>query len=113
MGIFGVFKKEIDKTESMNPHPDNDKIFKMNKFEIIKKYIDEYDYYGLLAGHAPNDEFDSYSQMFADTITEYDSAEDIARLIAETMDKAFAEKINPEKFIDTARNIRKALYGDG
>ena len=32
----------------------------MNKFDVIKKYIDEFDYYGLLASCAPNDEFDSY-----------------------------------------------------
>ena len=54
----------------------------MNKFEIIKKYIDEYDYWGLLAGHAPNDEFDSYSKQLSEIITEKDSVEDIASLIA-------------------------------
>ncbi len=84
----------------------------MNKFKIIKKYIDEYDYYGLLACHAPNDEFDGYSRKFADVISENDTVEDIARLIAETMDKAFSEEIKPEKFIKTARLIRKELYGD-
>ena len=50
----------------------------MNRFEIVKKYIDEYDYYDLLACGAPNDEFDSYSRKFANTITEKDSIEDIA-----------------------------------
>ena len=29
------------------------------------------------------------------------------------MDKAFAEEINPEKFIETARLIRTELYGEG
>ena len=29
----------------------------MNRFEIVKKYNDEYDYYDLLACGAPNDEF--------------------------------------------------------
>ncbi len=82
----------------------------MNKFEIVKKYIDEYDYYGLLACHAPDDEFDSYSQQLADSIRGDDTVEDIARLIANIMDKAFAEEINPEKFIDVADKIRKALY---
>ena len=82
----------------------------MNRFRIIKKYIDEYDYYGLLAGHAPDNEFDDYSRQLADTITKDDSVEDIARLIANIMDKAFAEEIEPEKFIDTAEKIRKALY---
>ena len=48
----------------------------MNRFEIVKKYIDEYDYYDLLACGAPNDEFDSYSRKFANTITEKDSIED-------------------------------------
>lgn len=87
----------------------------MNRFEIVKKYIDEYDYYDyydLLACGAPNDEFDSYSRKFANTITEKDSIEDIARLISETIDKAFAEEIKPEKFLETAKLIRKELYGD-
>ena len=66
----------------------------------------------MLACGAPNDEFDSYSRKFADVITENDTVEDIAVLIAETMDKAFAEEIRPEKFIGTAKRIRKALYGD-
>lgn len=84
----------------------------MNRFEIVKKYIDEYDYYDLLACGAPNDEFDSYLRKFANTITEKDSIEDIARLISETIDKAFAEEIKPEKFLETAKLIRKELYGD-
>lgn len=84
----------------------------MNRFEIVKKCIDEYDYYDLLACGAPNDEFDSYSRELANTITEKDSVEDIARIIAETMDKAFAEEINPEKYMETARLIRTELYGE-
>ena len=84
----------------------------MDRFEIIKKRIDEYDYYKLLACGAPNDEFDSYSRKFANTITEKDSIEDIARLIAETMDKAFSEEIKPDKFLETAEMIRKELYGE-
>lgn len=35
-------------------------------FEIVKKYIDEYDYYKLLYSGAPDDEFDDYSQMIAE-----------------------------------------------
>lgn len=81
----------------------------MSRFETVKKYIDEYDYYGLLAGHAPDDEFDSYSKKFADEITENDTVEDIAAMIANTMDKAFGKKINPNKFLDTASKIKNAL----
>lgn len=84
----------------------------MNRFEIVKKYIDEYDYYDLLACGSPNDEFDSYSRKLANTITDKDSIEDIARLISETLDKAFAEEIRPEKFLETAKMIRKELYVD-
>ena len=82
----------------------------MNKFAIIKKYIDEYDYYDLLACHAPQDEFDRYSRKFAGEINENDTVEDIALLIAQTMDKAFDEEIKPEKFLETAQKIRHALY---
>ena len=82
----------------------------MSKFDIIKKYIDEYDYYGLLASGAPNDEFDSYSRKFTVMISENDTVEDIAMLIAETMDNAFNEEINVENFIDLAQKIRNALY---
>lgn len=84
----------------------------MSKFEIIKKYIDEYDYYGLLAFGAPNDEFDSYSQKFADTITENYTVEDIAILIAETMDNAFSEQVRPKNFLKTAKKIKNALYNN-
>lgn len=82
----------------------------MTKFEIIKKYIDEYDYYCLLEQGAPDDEFDSYSKLFAKTITEDYTVEDIAQLIAETMDAAFSSEICPENFIETATKIRNALY---
>lgn len=83
----------------------------MNRFEIVKKYIDEYDYYGLLADGAPNDELDSYSQKIASIITEKDTVKDIAILMAETMDTAFNEEINWEKFLETAHKIRATLYG--
>jgi hypothetical protein len=42
----------------------------MSKYEVIKKYIDE---------------FDSYSRELAGLITENDSVEDIALRIAETL----------------------------
>lgn len=84
----------------------------MSKFEIIKKYIDEYDYYDLLACHAPNNEFDSYSRKIADDITKNDTVEDIAMLIANTIDKAFGEKINSDIFLDIAKKIKKALHED-
>ena len=81
----------------------------MNKYEIIKKYIDAYDYFGLLTCGAPKDEFDTYSRALAETISENDTAEHIAALIANTLDKAFAEEIDPQKFTETANKIKIAL----
>lgn len=81
----------------------------MNKYEIIKKHIDEYDYYGLLACCAPKDEFDSYSHKLAEIISENDTVEQIATLIANTLDKAFGEEVKPEKFMETAKKIKAAL----
>ena len=84
----------------------------MSKYEVIKKYIDEFDYYSLLEGGAPQDEFDSYSRELAGLITENDSVEDIALRIAETMDKAFGEEIDPEKFLETAQKVKADLKAE-
>ena len=81
----------------------------MSKFEVIKKYIDEFDYYGLLKGGAPYDEFDNYSRKLAENIKEDDNVEAIAMLIAKTMDKAFGEEIISEKFLETAQKIKRAI----
>ncbi|MCR4691907.1 MAG: hypothetical protein K5739_11235 [Lachnospiraceae bacterium] len=84
----------------------------MNRFEIIKKYIDEYDYYRLLAGGAPDDEFDKYSHKIADIINENDPVEEIAALISGIMDKAFGQEINPDNFIGVAEKIKKELLNN-
>ena len=81
----------------------------MSKYEIIKKCIDEYDYYDLLACYAPKDEFDSYSRKVAESISENDTIEEIALIIANTMDKAFGEEIRLEKFLETAKKIKTAI----
>ncbi len=36
--------------------------FMSNRFHIVKKYIDQMDYYALLASGAPSDEFDIESR---------------------------------------------------
>ena len=83
----------------------------MTKFEIIKKYIDEFDYYDLLACHAPKDEFDSYSYKLSEEISEKNTIEEIANLIANTLDKAFGNEVNPQKFITTAQKILTDING--
>lgn len=81
----------------------------MSKFEVVKKYIDEYDYYSLLTCGAPNDEFDGYSLKIAEVITENNTVEDIAMLIAEIIDNAFDEEVKPEKFLKISKKIKNAL----
>lgn len=81
----------------------------IDKYKIVKKYIDEFDYYGLLAHHAPDDEFDSYSHEIADIISEDYTVEQIACLISNTLDKAFGNEVKPEKFIDISKKIKKDL----
>lgn len=56
----------------------------MNKiFTIVKKYIDEYDYYCLLREGAPEDEFASEALRMSDCISEDSTVEQIAAIIAD------------------------------
>lgn len=84
----------------------------MEKYEIIKKYLDEYDYYGLLAGGAPRDEFVGEAHGLAEIISEQDSADEIAAKLANTLDTAFGEKLGAEKFGEIARKICAALENE-
>ena len=79
------------------------------RFRVIKKYIDEYDYYSLLEHGAPDDEFDSYSERIADIVSADDSVEKIAENIAVVFDEGFAEGVIPETYMDLAAKIKKAL----
>ena len=40
-----------------------------SKIKIVKKYVDEYDYYGLLRDGAPDDEFISEALRMIDRIS--------------------------------------------
>ena len=81
----------------------------MDKFHVIKKYIDEFDYYSLLKHGAPDDEFDLYSREIAVLIQESDTVEEIADLIANKLDSAFGNEVCPEKYLETARKIKYAM----
>ena len=81
----------------------------MGKFEVIKKCIDEFDYYGLLERGAPSDEFDNYSRRLVWIIDETDTVENIAMKIAELMDSAFGETVHSDKFIGLAQKIKESL----
>ena len=81
----------------------------MNKYLIIKKYIDEFDYYDLLKHGALDNEFDIYSKYFCDVINKEDSVEKIAETISNRMDRAFGNEVRPDRFIDTAKKIKDGL----
>lgn len=83
----------------------------MTKYQIIKKYIDELNYYGL-HDIAPDDEFDSYSRQLADQIGENDTAEIIAMKIANLMDPSFGNKVQPEKYLNIAKKMKTALKNE-
>lgn len=84
----------------------------MSKFQIIKKYIDEYDYYSLLKNGAPADEFDSYALEFAELINVDNTVEAIAGILAERLDRAFGNEVEPEKFISVAEKIKEAMMNE-
>lgn len=81
----------------------------MNRFCIIKKYIDEYDYYYLLEYGAPSDEFDSYSRKLVERIDENNTVEEIAEIIADVFYKGFGYETPVERYIDIAQKIKDAL----
>lgn len=72
---------------------------------IVKRAIDNADPCGLLACHAPPDEYDNESAEIAEIISDGDSAEKIAEICAEVFSCAFAENISADKFREIAEEI--------
>ena len=64
--------------------------FMSNRFHIVKKYIDQMDYYDLLASGAPSDEFDIESKEISVRIRDDHSVQDIAEIIALVFNKLCA-----------------------
>lgn len=80
-----------------------------DKFVIVKKYIDEYDYYSLLEDGAPEDEFDSEARKISDLIDTDSSIERIAEVIAMVMRSAFGNVEQTENYLETAGKIKSEL----
>ena len=86
--------------------------FEKYKYRVIKKYIDSYDYYGLLSHGAPKDEFESEIQQLCQRIEVGMDENQIALIISDVMDRSFGFKtkeefkLQPEKFMNIARRIR-------
>lgn len=79
------------------------------KLKIVKKHIDTLDYYGLLAGGAPSDEFENEARAIANKISDNCTTEEIAIVIAQVFAKAFGNKENIEDYMNTAIDIKNDL----
>lgn len=82
----------------------------MSKFNIVKKYIDSIDYYGLLSDGAPNDEFDKESRAIAGLISTESTVEEISNIIANAFQRAFGNIENATDYINVATQIRNELH---
>ncbi len=78
-------------------------------YPIVKKYIDQYDYYGLLADGAPNDEFETEAGMISRQIDRNSSVLEIAAAIASVMGRMFSNKEAPETFMEIAKLIHDEI----
>ena len=83
--------------------------FMSNRFHVVKKYIDQMDYYGLLASGAPSDEFDIESKEISAKISDDRSAQDIAEIIASVFNEYFDEHDDATVFLAVAKQIEKEL----
>lgn len=80
-----------------------------DKYEIVKKYIDEYDYYSLLRDGAPEDEFDSEVRKICNLISSDSSTERIAEVIAMVMRSSFGNEEKTESYMEIAEKIKWEL----
>lgn len=79
-------------------------------FKIVKKYIDEYDYYGLLRDGAPDDEFTSEALRMSDRISKDNSTEQIAAIIADVFHLAFGNEEDPDHYMPVAQKMWSELH---
>lgn len=80
-----------------------------DKFLVVKKYIDQMDYYALLASGAPSDEFDMESKEISARIRYEYSAQDIAEIIASVFNEYFDEHDDTTVFMPVAEQIKNEL----
>ena len=80
-----------------------------DKFLVIKKYIDQMDYYDLLASGAPSDEFDIESREISARISDDHSVQDIAVIIASVFNEYFDQHDDATAFLSVAEQIKNEL----
>ena len=77
-----------------------------DSFYIVKKYIDQMDYYDLLASGAPSDEFDIESKEISARIRYDHSVQEIAAIIALVFNEYFDEHDDATVFLTVAEQIK-------
>ena len=80
-----------------------------DQFLVIKKCIDQMDYYDLLASGAPADEFDIESKEISARVRYDHSVHDIAEIIASVFHEYFDEQDDATVFLAVAEQIKKLL----
>ena len=75
----------------------------MEKYIIVKKYIDEMDYCSLLSFGASDDEFDTESPKISGMISHSQTEQDTAWVIAEVFNRAFDRQDKAYQFMDCVK----------
>ena len=78
-------------------------------FDIVKEVIDEYDPYGLLSAHAPNDEYDLESRKISKKLNKNNTTDEIATIISEVFTDMFNKNFPKEDFAGAALDIKNYL----
>ena len=79
------------------------------KFLVIKKFIDQMDYYALLTEGAPSDEFDIESKEISKSVRYDHSVQEIAHIIASVFNRCFDEHDDATVFLPVAEQIKSEL----
>ena len=80
-----------------------------DNFHIIKKYIDQMDYYDLLSSGAPSDEFDIESREISTRVSGKHSLREIAEIIASVFNEYFDDCGDATVFLCVAEQIKNEL----
>ena len=83
----------------------------MELLNLISTVICDLDPMGLLAGGAPEDEYEPEIREIGERITPELSAEEIASLMAEVFSRMFSVEEPAEKYLTAAKGVRDALQG--
>ncbi len=64
-----------------------------SKYDIVKKYIDQYDFMNLLALGAPDDEYSIEVDAICERLSDKFSAKEIAQIVLEVFEYEFSENL--------------------